>query len=100
MNTFICMVCGILSNNSVQLPEIASGVNKHVKSESKIKQFKRFIMNKYTDAESFYLPFILLLLEKLSSTGELVFAIAVPRRDGSTAGKECMVLMVSRRGPV
>lgn len=90
MNTLICMICGILSNNSVQLPEIASGVDKHVKSESKIKQFKRFIMNKYTDQESFYLPFILPLLEKLSSAGELVFAI-----DGSTAGKECMVLMVS-----
>jgi hypothetical protein len=84
------MICGILSNNSVQLPEIASGVDKHVKSESKIKQFKRFIISKYTDAESFYLPFILPLLEKLSSAGELVFAI-----DGSTAGKECMVLMVS-----
>jgi hypothetical protein len=90
MNNLICMVCGILSNNSVQLPEIASGVNKHVKSESKIKQFKRFLMSKYTDEESFYLPFILPLLEKLSSAGELVFAI-----DGSTAGKECMVLMVS-----
>lgn len=90
MNTLICMICGILSNNSVQLPEIASGVNKHVKSESKIKQFKRFIMSKYTDQESFYLPFILPLLEKLSGSGELVFAI-----DGSTAGKECMVLMVS-----
>jgi hypothetical protein len=90
MNTLICMVCGILSNNSVQLPEIASGVNKHVQSESKIKQFKRFIINKYTDEESFYLPFILPLLEKLSNCGELVFAI-----DGSTAGKECMVLMVS-----
>ena len=90
MNTLICMVCGILSNNSVQLPEIASGVNKHVKSESKIKQFKRFIMNKYTDEDSFYLPFILPLPEKLGSSGELVFAI-----DGSTAGRGCMVLMVS-----
>jgi hypothetical protein len=90
MNTLICMVCGILGHNSVQLPEIASGVDKHVKSESKIKQFKRFLLNKYTDQESFYLPFILPLLEKLSSAGELVFAI-----DGSTAGKECMVLMVS-----
>ena len=46
MNTLICLICGILSNNFVQLPEIASGVNKQVKSESKIKQFKRFLMSK------------------------------------------------------
>ena len=90
MNTLICMICGILGNNSVQLPEMASGVDRHVKNESKIKQFKRFILGKYTDHASLYLPFILPLLERLSAAGELVFVI-----DGSSAGKECMLLMVS-----
>lgn len=90
MNTLICMVCGILGNHSIQLPEIASGVDKPVKSESKIKQFKRFLLSKYTKQESFYLPFVLPLLEKLTTSGELVFAI-----DGSTSGSACMVLMVS-----
>lgn len=84
------MVSGILSSHSVQLPEISSGVNKQVKLESKVKQFKRFLMNKYTDYDGSYLPFIQPLLEQLSQTGELVFAI-----DGSTSGRECMVLMIS-----
>jgi hypothetical protein len=82
MNTLICMISGILSNNSVQLPEKASGVEKHVKDESKIKQFKRFLLSKYTNKDSFYFPFVLPLLEKLSACGELVFAI-----DGSTVGE-------------
>lgn len=90
MNTLICMVSGILGNSSVQLPEIASGVHKQVKTESKIKQFKRFLLNKFTNYETCYLPFIGPLLEKMSQKGELVFAI-----DGSTCGKGCMVLMVS-----
>lgn len=95
MNTLICMVSGILGNSSVQLPEMASGVHKQVKTESKIKQFKRFLLNKFTNYEASYLPFIRPLLETMSQRGELVFAIAVPRRDGSTCGKGCMVLMIS-----
>jgi len=90
MNTLIYMVSGILSNSSVQLPEMSSGVHKQVKTESKIKQFKRFLMSKFTNYESCYLPFIGPLLEKMSRRGELVFAI-----DGSTCGKGCMVLMIS-----
>lgn len=86
----ICMISGILSSHSVQLPEIASGVDKQVQSESKIKQFKRFLINKYISYDAFYLPFIQPLLEQLSLKGELIFAI-----DGSSCGKECMVLMIS-----
>lgn len=84
------MVCGILGNNSVQLPEIASGVDKYVKNESKIKQFKRFLINKYTNQKSFYLPFVLPLLHQLSARGELVFVM-----DGSTCANQCIVLMIS-----
>lgn len=90
INTLIYMVSGILSNASVQLPEMASGVHRSVKSESTIKQFKRFLMNQFTDYERCYLPFIRPLLEQMAQQGELVFAI-----DGSSGGKGCMVLMVS-----
>jgi len=90
MNTLICMVSGILGNSSVQLPEMASGVHKQVKTESKIKQFKRFLLNKFTNYDTCYLPFIGPLLEKMSQRGELIFSI-----DGSTCGRGCMVLMVS-----
>ena len=90
MNTLVCMVSGVLGNSSVQLPEMASGVHKQVKTNSKIKQFKRFLLNKFTNYDTCYLPFIEPLLEKMSQRGELIFAI-----DGSTCGRGCMVLMIS-----
>jgi hypothetical protein len=36
MNTLVCMVSGLLGNSSVQLPEMASGVHKQIKTESRI----------------------------------------------------------------
>ena len=90
MNVLIYMVSGILGNSSVQLPEMASGVHKQVKTESKIIQFKRLLLSKFTNYETCYLPFMESLLEKTGQRAELVFAI-----DVSTCGKGCMVLMVS-----
>lgn len=89
METLVCMVAGILASSSVQLPEMASGTHSHVKAESKAKQFKRFLLNKFTGHRTCYLPFVVPLLEKMAQAGELVFTI-----DGSTCGRGCMVLMV------
>jgi len=90
MNTLVYMVSGLLGNSSVRLPEMASGVHKQIKTESRIKQFKRFLLSKFTNYETCYLPFIGSLLEKMSQRGELIFVI-----DGSTCGRGCMVLMIS-----
>lgn len=90
MNTLVYMVSGVLGNSSVRLPEMASSVHKQVKTESRIKHFKRFLLSKFTNYEACYLPFIAPLLAKMGHRGELVFVI-----DGSTCGKGCMVLMIS-----
>ena len=84
------MVCGILMSRSSRLPEIASVKSSSIQQPSKEKQIKRWLLNEHTSYHYHYLPYISDLLRSLSQGGELVLSI-----DGSTAGRGCMVLMLS-----
>lgn len=58
--------------------------------ESRIKQAKRWLSSKWTDWESFFAPYIKLILLNIAKRGELVLVM-----DGSEMAGDCTVLMLS-----
>ena len=84
------MVSGVLLKGSSRLSDLARSNPDHKQQASKEKQYKRWITGKHTSYSVHYLPYVKALLETLSAQGSLVFSI-----DGSTAGRGCMVLMMS-----
>ena len=84
------MVAGVLHQGSSRLSDLARSNPDQKQQASKEKQLSRWIQSDHTSYEFHYLPYIVALLESLSSCGELVFSI-----DGSTGGRGCMILMFS-----
>jgi hypothetical protein len=90
LNNLGTMVSSILLTGRSELRQIAYGNFERKKYSSKVKQFKRLLLNKHINASTYFLPYIKPLLEVLGSSGKLVFSI-----DGSVVGKGCMCLMFS-----
>lgn len=84
------MVSGVLLKGTSRLSDLGRTNPDHKQQASKEKQYKRWIMSDHTSYSVHYLPYVKALLETLSAQGRLVFSI-----DGSTAGRGCMVLMLS-----
>jgi len=84
------MVSSVLITGRSELRQIAQGNGERKQFSSKVKQYKRWVINENVSVESYYLPYMNPLLEQLSKSGELVFSI-----DGSAVGKGCMCLMFS-----
>lgn len=84
------MVSSIIIKGRSELRQLALGNSDRKQFASKIKQYKRFVINEKVDVEQYYLPYMIPLLEQLSKGGELIFSI-----DGSTVGKGCICLMFS-----
>ena len=60
------------------------------KKSSLLQQAKRWLNNKWTDWQTFYMPFVRHFLQSLSTKGEIVFVI-----DGSQTGSTNTTLMLS-----
>ena len=90
LNGLSSLVSSILITGRSELRRVALGNGDRKQFSSKVKQYKRLLMNEYVDMESYYLPYMIPLLLQLSKSGELIFSI-----DGSVVGKGCMCLMVS-----
>ena len=59
-------------------------------SESQIMQSKRWLSSKWTDWETFFAPYVQVLLSKIAEQkGELIFVI-----DGSETAADCVTLML------
>ena len=84
------MVSSILISGRTELSKMALCNPERTKLSSRVKQFKRFLMNEHVDTKTYYLPYIQPLLANLAVSGELVFSI-----DGSVVGNGCMCLMFS-----
>jgi len=84
------MVSGILLQGSSRLSDIARANPDPKQQASKEKQMSRWLQSDHTSYKLHYLSYAKSLLEHLSQSGNLVFSI-----DGSTAGRGCMVLMIS-----
>jgi len=91
MNTLVAMICGAIKTSKSYLHSLGSELQQDIDSESRVKNVKRWLTSKYTDYEVSFLPFISTILESyICQEKEMVFAI-----DGSEAGKDCTVLMIS-----
>jgi hypothetical protein len=58
--------------------------------ETRKAQTKRWLSSKWTDWETFYAPYIYVMLNQITSKGELVLTI-----DGSETAGDCVTLMLS-----
>jgi hypothetical protein len=65
LNTLTSMITGIIIGKETQLPQIANNVPEDIKLLSTEKRFKRLIINPSVTEETFFLPFIKTLLNKL-----------------------------------
>lgn len=90
LNTLAGMITGIVQSKSCHFEAMARKAPDHSKPTSRAKRFTRYVQNKKVDTETFFLPFIRELLAGLAASGPLVLAM-----DGSEAGRNCLVLMVS-----
>lgn len=84
------LVSSILITGKSALHQAALGNGERKQFASKVKQYKRWVMNEKVSVQEYYLPYMIPLLLTLSASGELVFSI-----DGSVVGKGCMCLMFS-----
>lgn len=91
LSVLTSMICSCVHTRNCSLEGMSHTTQeKSVQLESQIKQAKRWLSSKWTDWQGFYAPYIKLLLDKLSSTGEITLII-----DGSEMAGDCVVLMVS-----
>jgi len=90
LNVLASMVSSILITGRSELRQMARGVSAVNQFATRVKRFKRWLLNKHTSYDIYYLPFARQLLKVLSSNGVLIFSI-----DGSVVGKGCMALMFS-----
>lgn len=80
----------VIKKRESSLQKIGEGIEEDIDVESKVKKVKRFLKSKYTDYQSFFLPFIASFLAGLGTVPRLFIVI-----DGSVVGNGCMALMVS-----
>lgn len=91
VQTLICMVYAIIASKKSGIYSISSKLQgKEKKSESRVKQAKRWLDSKWTDSQTHFACYIEPLLGSLASAGELVLCI-----DGSEVGENCIALMLS-----
>ncbi len=90
LNILSSMVSSILITGRSELSQMALGNSDRKQHASKVKQYKRLLLNENLSHQTHFLPFIEPLLKTLSASGELSFSI-----DGSVLGRGCMCLMFS-----
>jgi len=89
MSTMAAMITGIIIGRETQLPKIALNVPEPIKVPSTEKRLKRLLINENITEQTYFLPFIQALLERLDLR-EIVLAI-----DGSIVGRGCICLMIT-----
>lgn len=84
------MISALIRSGRASVQCIGSELEDDIDLESRIKKVKRWLNNKWTDAATHFMPYILPILSSVAKTGELLLAI-----DGSGIGKDCSALMLS-----
>lgn len=90
LNTLALLICGIIGAAHIQLPEISSHSPETIKLESRVKKFKRWLVNQRVSPELYWLPFAKALVAKLSQHKNEVTLVI----DGSVMGRGCVGLVV------
>jgi len=92
----ICLMASLVEacirNGHCRLESLSEATEAYqaVKKASLLQQAKRWLSNKWTDWQTFYLPFCRHFLQGVAAKGELVFVI-----DGSQTGHATTTLMLS-----
>lgn len=89
LQTLCGMVCSCIKSKKSTLEGISSATDQS-NSESALKQAKRWLDSKWSDWESFFAPYIIGLVQKAMSKGEIILVI-----DGSETAGNCVTLMLS-----
>lgn len=84
------MVSSIIKGGRSELQKMALSDPSRKQHSSKVKQYKRWLLNEQTSYDQYYLPFIVPFLDALGTEYPIIFSI-----DGSQVGKGCMALMIS-----
>lgn len=85
------MLTALIDSQHVSSGKLADKQPGHIQAMSQVKKNDRCLENKWIDTQTFYIPFIVTLLNAIASQlKELVFVI-----DGSVIGRNCQTLMVS-----
>ena len=84
------MISALIRSGRASLQSIGNELESTAELESRIKQAKRWLNNKWTDTHTHFIPYIVPIIRSLSKGGELLLAI-----DGSGIGSNCSVLMIS-----
>ena len=90
VNILTGMLFAMIKSGQSSLHEVGNKYPDSTDLESRIKKVKRWLDSKYSDFNTFYIPYIYLLFNAIPSTSPLVIAI-----DGSEIGNGCTVLMLS-----
>ena len=90
LNSLAGMTAGIVQGKQCHLESMADKAPDRTKVASRAKRFKRVLQNERVELETFYLPFVLVILQSLAHRGTLTLVM-----DGSVTGRGCMTLMVS-----
>lgn len=91
VQTLASMVYAIISSKKSGIYSISSKLQgKEKQSESRVKQVKRWLDSKWTDAPTHFACYTMPVLKSLASGGELILSI-----DGSEVGRNCICLMLS-----
>ena len=87
-----CLIQACVRNGHSRLESLSEATEAYLteKKSSLLQQAKRWLSNKWTDWQSFYLPFARHFLQGLAAKGEIVFII-----DGSQTGHANTTLMLS-----
>lgn len=80
----------MIRSGKASLQHLAKEMADPIDLESRVKKAKRWIMSKWTDTETHFVPYIVPIIRSVSQSGQLRLAI-----DGSDIGKGCSALMVS-----
>jgi hypothetical protein len=89
LNTLAMMISGIIGSQKCHLPAMAKKVPIGGKPQSRVRRFERFVANKAIDTQTYYLPYVQLLLGSLPE-GPWVLVI-----DGSEIGRQCVLLSIN-----
>ena len=82
LNTLAGMVSGIVSSRRTNLPQMAAKAPDGTLVDSRIKRFSRWVNNERLDWETYFLPYVTLLLEGLAGGGPLFLVM-----DASAIGR-------------
>ena len=87
-----CLIEACVRNGHCRLESLSEPTQAYRarRKSSLLQQTKRWLSNKWTDWQTFYLPFVRHFLQGLAAKGEIVFVI-----DGSQTGSANTTLMLS-----